>query len=118
MGRGLNRPRPAFGRRHFSEVKLLLLFRPGGDLSCVQRTRVNMPFHIRLPALSQAEAQPVTSSRNDQVREATPQRSACAASVFSWLASFGLGSHLVKAGEGGADLPDGRDGMDLMSEES
>lgn len=28
------------------------------------------------------------------------------------------GSHLVKAGEGGADLPDGRDGMDLMSEES
>lgn len=28
------------------------------------------------------------------------------------------GSHLVKAGEGGADLPDGREGMDLMSEES
>ena len=29
----------------------------------------------------------------------------------------GLG-HLVKAGEGGADLPDGRDGMDLMWVES
>lgn len=28
------------------------------------------------------------------------------------------GCALVKAGEGGADLPDGRDGMDLMSEES
>lgn len=47
-----------------------------------------------------------------------PQGNACAASVLGWLASSGLGSHLVKAGEGGADLPDGRDGMDLMSEES
>lgn len=29
------------------------------------------------------------------------------------LVVMGLG-HLVKAGEGGADLPDGKDGMDLM----
>lgn len=38
--------------------------------------------------------------------------------MLGWFASPGFGSHLVKAGEGGADLPDGRDGMDLMSEES
>ncbi|CAL8357873.1 unnamed protein product [Arctogadus glacialis] len=29
----------------------------------------------------------------------------------------GMGAHLVEAGEGGADLPDGRDGMDLMCDE-
>ena len=28
-----------------------------------------------------------------------------------------MGAHLVEAGEGGADLPDGRDGMDLMCDE-
>ena len=31
----------------------------------------------------------------------------------AWLAMIGQG-HLVKAGEGGADLPEGRDGIDLM----